>query len=510
MLTGFYVLGKMRKARLSIAWLISGSLFFYAWWNPPYIILLLFSIVFNYGCAKCILGADCGAANRKGFLVAGIVVNLGLLGYFKYANFFVDNLENLTSWQIEWTSIILPIAISFFTFQEIAFLVDTYQGKVGNVKFLEYCLFVTFFPQLIAGPIVHHSEMIPQFRRKTLATFGCSHFSVGLTIFLIGLFKKVVIADGVAVYSTPVFDAARDGVALSLFEAWGGALAYTFQLYFDFSGYSDMAIGLGRLFGFRLPVNFYSPYKASNIIDFWRRWHMTLSRFFRDYLYIPLGGSRKGTLRQYGNLFLTMALVGLWHGAGWTFVIWGCLHGLYLLVNHSWKKIRVGLGLAENWLGVWGRILSRGLTFLCVVVGWVYFRADSMSAAHSVLHSMVGGAGISLPSRLSGNLGALEVWLVQNGISFQGMFVNSLVDWNAFWAYWLPLLLIVVWFAPNTQQIASRYRPAIATYSRLEERLKNSRLEWAPTPVWALAIAILGVWAILSLTQMSEFLYFQF
>ncbi|MBT5260335.1 MAG: MBOAT family protein, partial [Nitrospina sp.] len=330
-LLGFQLIGNRGHCRVAVSWLIGASLFFYGWWNPAYLGLILTSILFNYA-----VGVSLGSRPAKTVLVVGIAANLGLLGYFKYANFFVDNINALTGSDIVLERIILPLAISFFTFQQITYLVDTYRGETQECDFLRYCLFVTFFPQLIAGPIVHHREMMPQFAKDTFCRLKAKHLAVGLTIFSVGLFKKVILADGIAVYSTPVFDAAEAGVILTFVDAWCGALAFTFQLYFDFSGYSDMAIGLGRMFGIILPVNFFSPYKASNIIEFWRRWHITLSRFARDYLYIPLGGNRKGTLLRFANLMITMLLIGLWHGAGWTFVIWGGLHGSYLVINHGW------------------------------------------------------------------------------------------------------------------------------------------------------------------------------
>ena len=334
-LLGFHLIGKQGHHRVAIAWLVGASLFFYGWWNPAYLLLMLFSVLFNYSVGVSLSNTSGRKLLSKTILTIGVSVNLAILGYFKYANFFVDNLNALSGTNLILNEVILPLAISFFTFQQIAYLVDAYRGKTKEYNFLHYCLFVTFFPQLIAGPIVHHKEMLPQFAKDAVYKLRSKHLAIGITIFALGLFKKVVLADGVSVYATPVFNAAEAGVMLTFFEAWGGALAYTFQLYFDFSGYSDMAIGIARMFGIRLPLNFNSPYKATSIIDFWRRWHITLSRFLRDYLYIPLGGSRKGRVRRYINLMTTMILGGLWHGAGWTFLLWGALHGFYLMINHA-------------------------------------------------------------------------------------------------------------------------------------------------------------------------------
>ena len=330
----FYRIGGRGHHRVAIGWLVATSLFFYGWWAPRYVWLIVTSVLVNYALGV-VLATRAASQDgpRKRLLAVGVSANLGLLAYFKYANFFVDNVRHLFHIDVEIGQIVLPLAISFFTFQQIAYLVDAHRRLTREYNFLHYCLFVTFFPQLIAGPIVHHGEMLPQFGKETTYRLNRTNLEVGVTFFLMGLFKKVVIADGIARYGTPVFDAAQAGLTIDFWQAWAGALAYTFQIYFDFSGYSDMAIGIARMFGIKLPLNFHSPYKATSVIEFWRRWHMTLSRFLRDYLYIPLGGNRKGPGRRHANLMVTMLLGGLWHGAGWTFMYWGGLHGLYLIVS---------------------------------------------------------------------------------------------------------------------------------------------------------------------------------
>ncbi|MGH9648052.1 MAG: MBOAT family O-acyltransferase, partial [Bryobacteraceae bacterium] len=338
-LFGFFAIGQSSR-RLAAAWLAFASLVFYGWWNPIYVLLLAASIAFNYTLgvriARARHRAD-GAAKR--WVVLAVAVNLAVLGYFKYANFFVDNFASVARFHPDIAKIVLPLGISFYTFTQIAFLFDAYRGKVIEFNPVHYALFVTYFPHLIAGPILHHAEMMPQFRQRAIYRVNAENFAVGLTIFAIGLFKKTVLADGIAPFVGPLFSTAASSPP-SFLDAWGGALTYTCQLYFDFSGYSDMAIGLSRLFGVVLPLNFDSPYKAANIIDFWRRWHMTLSRFLRDYVYFGLGGNRHGLARRYINLFVTMLLGGLWHGAGWTFVAWGALHGVYLMINHAWRALR--------------------------------------------------------------------------------------------------------------------------------------------------------------------------
>ncbi|MEK8020808.1 MAG: MBOAT family O-acyltransferase, partial [Candidatus Parabeggiatoa sp.] len=332
--------------------------------------------------------------------------------------------------------------------------------------------------------------------------------AVGMTIFFLGLFKKVVLADSVAIYATPVFEAAEQGLRLGFFEAWGGALAYTFQLYFDFSGYSDMAIGIARLFGIRLPLNFHSPYKAVNIIEFWRRWHITLSRFLRDYLYIPLGGNRKGSIRRYINLMITMLLGGLWHGAGWTFVAWGALHGVYLMINHAWRTLRAALGQDITHSSWWGRGLSQLITFTAVVIAWVFFRAESFSGAINVLQAMAGMNGIPLPYFFIGYLGEIGFWLIEQGYFTDGILINNLFAAPLIGVSWLFLSLLLTWYAPNTQQFMSRYQPAFDIYRG--EAWRYSGLQWQPTRAWAASTAMIAALAILSLTRVSEFLYFQF
>ena len=319
---------------VALALLMVASLVFYSYWNPPFVFLILFSILFNYSWGRLIEKAS--GRFRTLWLFSGVAVNLLLIAYFKYANFMMTNIAWFFGW--EWTArdIFLPLGISFFTFQQIAYLIDCAKGLAKEHAFTHYALFVTFFPQLIAGPIVRYEEIMPQFARLRTFAMNYRNIAMGLALLSLGLFKKVVIADTLSPWVAAAFDT-RD--PLTFFEAWGGVLSYTFQIYFDFSGYSDMALGLGRLFNIELPINFNSPYKALSISDFWRRWHMTLSSFLRDYLYIPLGGNRQGKIRRNVNLMTTMLLGGLWHGASWNFVVWGGLHGVFLVINHAYRKL---------------------------------------------------------------------------------------------------------------------------------------------------------------------------
>ncbi|MEH6570057.1 MAG: MBOAT family O-acyltransferase, partial [Halioglobus sp.] len=324
----FLLLSRGNSTEGQISWLILASLYFYGSWNPVYLLLILSSIVVNFLVGRKLAATQ--PSGRHKWLLFGMFFNLGLLGYFKYAGFFVDSLNTFGNWLIPVPEITLPLAISFFTFQQIAYLVDVSRNKCQEYLFRHYALFVLFFPQLIAGPIVHHKEIMPQFTFLRPSKELRTDLSVGLTIIVIGLFKKVVMADSLAEISNPIYDAAAQGQAINTLDAWIATLGFSFQIYFDFSGYSDIAIGSARLFGIKLPENFRSPYKARSAIDIWNRWHITLSRFLKDYLYIALGGNRHGTVRRYRNLFMTMLLGGLWHGAAWTYVIWGGLHGLFL------------------------------------------------------------------------------------------------------------------------------------------------------------------------------------
>jgi len=499
-LAGFFLLGRWRP-RIAAAWLAAASLVFYGWWNPVYVLLLVLSTVFNYACGIAIARAA-SRTERKRSLAFAVAVNLAVLAYFKYANFLLSSVNHATGWQLSLGQIVLPLGISFFTFTQIAFLADTYYGKVREYNFIHYGLFVTYFPHLIAGPVLHHAEMMPQFDEPRTYRFSYENAAVGITIFVIGLAKKVLIADSVGAYAKPVFDAAASGVTLTALEAWCGALAYTFQLYFDFSGYSDMAIGLSRLFGVVLPLNFHSPYKAVNIIDFWRRWHMTLSRFLRDYLYIPLGGNRKGPARRYVNLMVTMALGGLWHGAGWTFVAWGTLHGVYLVINHAWHALRERLGHDLKRSTRWGRACGCFVTFFAVVIGWAVFRAADFGAAVAMLKAMAGANGFVLPDFWLPKWGAFGQWLAAHGVQFGD--TRDYVGGGV--VNWIWILLLVVWLAPNTQQLLADYRPALALFA---ERYQG-RLAWRPTPLFAVLTAVIALAAIFSLHKQSEFLYFQF
>ncbi len=369
----YFFLNKKRLSTLAKAFLVSASLFFYAYWSVYYLPILLGSIIFNFLISKFL-----AKHQSKAILIFGIVCNLALLGYFKYADFLISNLNAIANTNLSLLHIALPLALSFVTFQQIAYLVDSYNKQTKENSFLNYCLFITFFPQLIAGPIVHHKEMMSQFANKFNLIKNYKFIALGLFVFSIGLFKKSVVADTFSIFANAGFDVEGN---LTFLQAWATSLSYTFQLYFDFSGYCDMAIGLALLFNIRLPINFNSPYKALNIQDFWHRWHITLSRFLRDYIYIPLGGNRGGQSRTYLNLFLVFLIGGLWHGAAWTFVVWGALHGVAIVIHRCWQKLNFKLNKIIAWI----------ITFNFVNFTWIFFRAKSFEDAMKVIRGMFFG-----------------------------------------------------------------------------------------------------------------------
>ncbi len=452
----FFLLG--RRPLAAQAWLTLASLFFYGWWNPWHLPLILGSIAFNFVVAR---GLQKGAP--RGLLAFGVAANLAVLGVFKYADFFLVNAAHLTGGPPPLLHLALPLGISFFTFTQIAYLVDVYRRKAQEPVLANYALFVTFFPHLLAGPILHHSEMMPQFADKSNKRPQWDNLASGLFLLTIGLVKKVVFADTFA----PIADAGFGAPAtLSAPAAWLAVLAYTMQIYFDFSGYTDMALGAARLFNIRMPINFDSPYRATDIRDFWHRWHITLSRFLREYLYIPLGGNRGRDARTAANILATFLLGGLWHGAAWTFVIWGLLHGLAMVTLRFW--------------GTLGRPLPRGLawalTFLFVMTTWVFFRATSLDGALAMLQAMAG---------LNAAPGATLGWLRD----VEARLATALVLPPA-WTLVPPALgLLVVWRRANSNALAMRFQPGIA----------NGAFVAVALPV-----------CVLQLARVTPFLYFNF
>lgn len=462
----YFLFGKLKLPKLALATLTVASLLFYSYWDMRYLPLLLLSIVFNYT-----MGGWIGKKGSKNLLITGVVSNLLLLGYFKYTNFFLTSVNDIFQTMMYVPNIILPLGISFFTFTQIAYLVDSYRGETKNYKFLSYILFVTVFPHLIAGPVLYHKDIIPQFSNLKIFSLDYKNIALGLTVFGIGLMKKVVIADTLAPWANLAFDHVDH---LTFIEAWSGAIAYTFQIYFDFSGYSEMAIGLGLLFNLKLPINFNSPYRSTSIIDFWRRWHMSLCAFLKYYVYIPLGGNRCGEFTKMKNIFITMLVSGIWHGAGWTYIIWGCLHGVYTVINHLWRKTSIELPKIVNW----------GITFLCVIIAWVFFRAENVSSALKFLHVMFDFTNLYLPT---GTIFENELSRLQE-FGFQSM-------WLPYWKGEKELVglfccLIIALRFKNVPQVLQSFRPT-----------------WG----WLVILSIGISYAIIMInTVQSEFIYFQF
>jgi D-alanyl-lipoteichoic acid acyltransferase DltB (MBOAT superfamily) len=502
----FFVLGARSRSG-ALGWLIAASLLFYAWWRPINVLIIAPSIGINYALARTLqrLGAE-GARARTAtaVLVLGIVFNVCFLGYFKYLNFAAGAINDLAGTQFVFERIILPLGISFITFQKIAFLIDVHGRRIDAFTLREYGLFVLFFPQLIAGPIVHFREMMPQFRRVT-CRFDAEHVAVGLTLFAFGLFKKVVLADGIASHVTPLYDAAGAAGPVGFVAGWVAAVGFTLQIYFDFSGYSDMALGLARCFGVRLPPNFDSPLKASSIIDFWLRWHMTLTRFLTAYLYNPLVlwltrgrlargrpalGGRNPSAGAFvallaGPTLLTMFVSGLWHGAGYLFIAWGLLHGFYLVINHAWRLAAAKLWPNKERYARVMRPVGFAITFVAVAVAMVLFRAPAVDVAGALLKGMVGWNGVGL------------------GMSSPSSLVPALK--------WLALLLPIALLLPNSLQIIGRYEPALGVKPRaLEATGWRAALTWSPSLVWAIATSALAAAAMLRIDGKSEFLYWQF
>lgn len=522
-LAGCFFLAR-RSSTLAAYWLLAASILFYGAWDVRYVPLLLVSIAFNHGCGERIAA---GAGHRKQLLWLGIIANLALLGWFKYAGFFVGAANNLLGTDARLPNIILPLGISFYTFTQIAYLVDVYRAP-ARYGFARYALFVTYFPHLIAGPILHHREMMPQFAAPDAFRVHAPHLAAGITLFAIGLFKKTVLADGIAPHASPLFDHAAQGYAPSLLEAWAGTFAYGLQLYFDFSAYSDMAVGLSAMVGIRMPANFDSPYRSFSLIEFWRRWHMTLSRFLRDYLYIPLGGRRKGMPRRYLNLFVTMMLGGLWHGAGWTFLVWGAVHGAGLAINHAWRAALARVAPLPAWLRTLGCWIGFGMTTCFVFAAWVLFRAQDLASARLIYRGMLGLNGNVVPTTWIVAIGetgrwlaardlplpmAARRWIVQNVATFDQGVPQGLASATSggvlvgtTQVLWVAALLAVAWFAPNAMCIMAR----TSAYLDRGATIVAGRIVWQPSLAWAAGSAAMLFLAIASMTRISEFLYFQF
>lgn len=523
----FYFFGRFVSKTLAIRWLILASLLFYAWWRPLNVLLITPSILINFGLARLLLQLLQRDRRSlvKATLIIGIAFNVAFLGYFKYANFLVGAVDDVLGTNYVLDKIILPLGISFITFQKIAFLVDVAAKRVVSFTLQDYCLFVLFFPQLIAGPIVHYREVMPQFQRAA-CRFDKENVAVGITLFFAGLFKKTFLADGIAPMVTAIYGQSTAGHSISFLYGWMAAIGFTLQIYFDFSGYSDMAIGIARLFGVRLPPNFNSPLRATSIIDFWLRWHMTLTRFLTAYLYNPLSlwltrrrlarglagfGGRNTTVSAFVTLLMlptifTMCVSGIWHGAGYTFIFWGFLHGVFLTINHLWRLLaRRSWPDRQRYQRVMAPI-GFAITFLCVVTAMVYFKSPTMASAWNIIQGMAGLHGIALPPSAFRHLGPLAGWFHHVGIG-----LGTIDDTFFKLLEWILVLGTLAFFAPNSLQILARYEPALgveqATAYSIGPKL---RLNWKSSLGWAAAAAVIAVVGVLHTAGVSEFLYWQF
>jgi alginate O-acetyltransferase complex protein AlgI len=525
-LAGFYTLGHWRRD-WAISWLILASFGFYAWWRPFNILIIAPSILINYVLARIICEhVDERPRTARTALIAGIIFNLCFLGYFKYIGFLGGVIDDVFGANIVLANVILPLGISFITFQKIAFLVDVHAGRVTSFTPRDYALFVLFFPQLVAGPIVTYPEMMPQFHAAP-CRFRANDVAIGLVLFSCGLFKKVVLADSIAAYASPIYADAAQGGPVTLFYAWIGALGFIVQIYFDFCGYSEMALGLARLFGIKLPVNFNSPLKAASIIEFWQRWHITLTRFLTAYLYNPMAmaltrrrmakglsvaGSRNTSLSAFATLvaFPTLAtflVCGLWHGAGYQYIIWGFMHGAFLTINQGWRVLRRRYFplIKVNTRSV--HFLGCALTFLSIVIAIVIFRAPTLGATVEIWKGMLGMNGITVPQAFL-DRGAM-VATALNAMGAEPVWTSGLAFIKAW--IWIAVLLCIAWAFPNVLELLRSYEPALGISSSPADAERTfSWFEWQPTVAWAVGISAVTAASILSLGQPTEFLYWQF
>ena len=507
-LLGFFLLGKGKQTNAALIWLIVASLLFYNWGSSLYVGLFGVSIFVNYALGLTLSETVRLPLSRRWILILGIFLNLALLGYFKYADFTITSLNQLFGSDWSLLDLALPLGISFFIFSQISYLVDIYQGKIQEEGFLNYALFVSFFPKLIAGPITYYSELIPQFVKAETYRFQIENLAVGLTIFSLGLFKKAVFADSLATYSNPIFQLASEGKPLSFSVAWIGALAFCLQLYFDFSGYSDMAIGAARLFGIQLPLNFNSPYKATKVSQLWNTWHMSLTRFFRDYFFFPISRWLRQfsalrtpsgqQLATYGNTFAVMLIIGLWHGAGWNYLLWGGVNGLYLVVYQLWRNLRRRLGHNLTQQSLIAQIFGWFFTFTTWTIALVLPKTTSLSQAWIVWQGMFDFSDLTQGAgQIVGN-----------------PFVNP-TQVNLLPAtLWVIGCLAVVLLMPNTQEWLDQYRPALDYVSLKVKKTRYQkrwqRWRWQPSQGWAVVTAFLSVSAVLLMAREQPFIYFNF
>ncbi len=469
-LIGYFVLNHFKKYKIAQLYLLIMSLWFYAYFNLSYLLIIVFSILVNFSFYTLMNKNNVSKTKKKTYLILGLIINIGTLIYFKYMDFFISNINSLFNTNYNLLHILLPLGISFFTFQQLSFIIDSYKGDVPKYSLLYYASFVTFFPQLIAGPIVTHDELVPQFLDKEKKKLNSDNLAKGIYIFALGLAKKVIIADtfGIAVNwgfkNISLLDSTNAIIVM---------LSYTIQIYFDFSGYSDMAIGIGKMFNIDIPTNFNSPYKALNIQDFWNRWHMTLTRFFTKYIYIPLGGNRKGKIRTYINVFIVFAISGFWHGANWTFIIWGLLHGIFSIITRIFKDKIDKLHPVLNYF----------ITFSFINLTWIIFRASTIRDALRIMHRIFVFDFHNISS------------YINDAFKLPG--INFLFDISKIQSAF-PYISLTFFF------IASFI--IILGSNNIKEKSENFK----PTLCKILITVFLLIWCIISLSGISTFLYFNF
>ncbi len=526
---GFYLIGRFSRV-WAIRWLIAVSILFYGWWRPLNVLIVGSSIIINFFVARALLRLSQEEDSRRtsqAVLVLGLLFNVAFLGIFKYTDFVAGTINDVFSANLIMRHIILPLGISFITFQKIAFLIDVQAGRVKSFTFQDYCTFVLFFPQLVAGPIVHWREMMPQFYAAR-CRFDTQNVAVGLTLLLFGLFKKVILADKIAPLVSLIYAHAAAGGRVTFLMAWMAAIGFTLQIYFDFSGYTDMALGLGRLFGIKLPPNFYSPLRASNVIDFWLRWNITLTRFLTAYIYNPLMlwltrrrvakgrqgfGGRNTTVGAFisllmGPTILTMFICGLWHGAGYGFVVWGVLHGFYITVNHAWRLTGRRLWPDRRSYDRVMRPVGWIITFVTVTATMVFFRASTIASAIDLVKGMAGMNGIGLPERILAKWGPAASLAHRIGI----ITITETAHDFLVTGVGISILLLIALLLPNTLQILGRYEPALGVRPSPTTFAigKIKLVEWGPSLAWAVAMSAIAVVALVHIGGPSEFLYWQF
>lgn len=525
----FSLLSRFDSRQHSLGFLALASLFFYGWWNPSYLVLIAISLIANYTFGSALYSEVVKKGTKTFILAFGIIFNLALLGYYKYGGFLTEIVNDIYAKDIHWENVLLPLAISFFTFQQIAYLIDVAARRVKHSNFLEYIVFVTFFPQLIAGPIVHHKEMMPQFSSISL-NVSKENLQAGLMLFVIGLFKKVILADSISEYVAPIYGDATSG-SVTFLQAWIAGAGFTLQIYFDFAGYSDMALGAARMFGIVLPMNFNSPLKASSIIDFWSRWHITLTRFLTAYIFTPLSikATRRSALRKTKPSYLTkitdfltclalpvlitMFLSGLWHGAGYQFLVWGTLHGIYLVVNHAWRMmLPLFVSDKKKYERVF-RPVGLVLTLVSVFFAMIFFRAENLTIALDMAASMVGLNGISIPEGIYVHLGPLKEMFASMGVSIDTTAGSQIAYGSAL----CVILLFVAIIFPNSLDMMSNEKPALNYTTKKhgsDDHVFNNKLtsllSWKPNMSWAIICGAGLAIGLMSLQRISVFLYWQF